>query len=94
MYRVARNPAAGARGPAGAVLFLLVALTAVSAGGGEGRGQSKVALMYAARACGHLAQAFQYTAPAGPRAPAAGLRATRYIRLLEQARATRASPDY
>ena len=42
-------------------------------------------------------QAFEakaYTAPAGPRAPAAGLRATRYIRLLEQARATRASPDY
>ena len=34
------------------------------------------------------------TAPAGPRAPAAGLRATRYIRLLEQAWATRASLDY
>ena len=27
-----------------------------------------------------------YTAPAGPRAPAAGLRATRYIRLLDKKR--------
>ncbi len=72
MYRVARNPAAGARGPAGAVywLYYLRRLPPEQANDWPRRTLDRPT----------------YTAPAGPRAPAAGLRATRYIRLLDKKR--------
>ncbi len=64
MHRVARNPAAGARGPAGGV-----------------KGQRHHAIIVIV-----LVVLVVYTPPAGPRAPAAGLRATRCIRLLDKDR--------
>ena len=71
MHRVARNPAAGARGPAGGVWLGMV----VRSGDGSGDSASIRGCLFALR-----------LAPAGPRAPAAGLRATRCIRLLDKDR--------